>query len=844
MKITLEDINRRISRLNSKPRASLINMREAQIYTDKHVFCQNNAVLAINNLDSLGKSSNDSFNKALDIFDELCLNSNSKSVIKSTCNVLIENVDKVRDQIQLANSLKYRMGVMRQKPTTKINRQYTDISDKIQSAIDALNAPLKGNSGMVSTTSVNNKDDNTNDDLKEECYREILNRCMVIKECDRILKNYANVSRRFNLDKIVDDIRYNDDLYQACYEIASCIDTYGGSFKSKYNSALETAAYVFDKHFMNYPKDKIVEAVTDYFIFTESLHESDYDDVKQVIDISVLFEQNDFSSLSWMFHKEEPIEELNKISVEDYGVNFTYLTEEDLTKSAEKQIKAFNKDLKKSTEKLIKDAKTGNPEERKEAKIRQMVDDFRSQCTKNKDSKANLSSLKALINNIFVKSPYQIVYELPNLFSLIKVAFVLGTSAIHPVIGLITFLTNEIISVHLSRKQMEKVIKAYKSEIDSVKSKIEKAKDGNNKERLEAYLKELEKDLDKLETYERDLYSEKENDERDEARWASESDDDDFEFNFDDDENFDFDEAASILCISKYMSSIHENLIDDSVDGIIYNNIFKLDNDSIDAITDFSITVPVILERDKLKESLIAARSEIRKSVSSVEDYVRISCLNDNISKLENSGYSYNTSNSARDAMMYLACINEIAKIKSNNYIVEMDFSNTIKLAINNLKKDAIKLSDKEKQLSNSIDIAANNASKGLENAIKNGNREAVIRGSLIPSASKCIKIALTVGAAWAVSPAVAVIGAIGAFACAKKMQAKERQLVLDDIEIELKMCERYMRAAEDEGDMKKIRQIEIIQRNLERQKQRIKYRMTVIYNQKVPEVGNHDDDD
>ena len=842
MKVTLEDINRRISRLNSKPKASLVNMREAQIYTDKHVFCQNNAIMAIRNLDTLAENTNEAFNKALDIFDELCLNSDSKSEIINCCDILIENVDKVRDQIQLANSLKYRMGVMRQKPTTKINRQYNNVSEKIRDALDAVNAALKPNIPGVSSSSSPSQ---YSDEIKEECYTRILDRCIVMKECDRILKNHAQVSKRFNLDRIVDDIRCESDLYQACYEIASCIDTYGGSFRSKYNSALETTAYVFDKHFMNYPKNKIVEAVTDYFIFTEALHESEYDDINYVMNISVLFEQNDFSSLSWMFSEENKYDESEeKISsellAEGYGVDFEYIAEDGFFKSIKKKNKEFNKDLKKSAKKLIKDAKEGNPEEHKTAEIRQMVDEFRSQCTKNPDSKANISSLKALINKIFVKSPYQIVYELPNLLSLIKVAFVLALGAIHPILGIVTFLTNELISVHLTRKQMEKVIKAYKDEISSVNNKIEKAKDDHTRENLEAYLKELEKDLEKLEEYERTVYSEEENDKRDEEKWASEDD----EFNFDDDEefDFDFDEAASIICISDYMTSIQENLIDDSVDGIVCNNIFKLDNELIDTITDFSITVPVILEKDKLREALINNRDQLRKSALSVNDYVRISCLNDNISKLENSGYSYNTSNTARDAMMYLACINEFTKIKSNEYITEMDFSNTIKLAINNLKKDAIKLSDKEKQMSSSIDIAANNVSKSLEDAVKNGNREAVIRGSMIPSASKCIKIAITAGVTWAINPAIAVITAIGAFACSKKMQAKERQLVLDDIEIELKMCERYMRAAEDEGDMKKIRQIEIIQRNLERQRQRIKYRMTVIYNQKVPDVNSSDD--
>ena len=171
-----------------------------------------------------------------------------------------------------------------------------------------------------------------------------------------------------------------------------------------------------------------------------------------------------------------------------------------------------------------------------------------------------------------------------------------------------------------------------------------------------------------------------------------------------------------------------------------------------------------------------------------------------------------------------------------------MTFTNTLKLALTRLKNTAMKLSDKEKQISNSIDVSVNNVSKGLEAAVANDNREAIIKGRILPSASKTIKIALATGAAWAVNPALAVIGAIGAFACSAKLKAKERQLVLDDIEIELKMCERYLRLAEEKNDMKAIRQIEITQRNLQRQQQRIKYKMKVTYKQDVPNVAGSDD--
>lgn len=825
MKISNIDINKRIKTIGRKS-TNIINMKEAQIYTDKDIFCENNAINSINNWESLGETTNEAFNTALNIFDEICKNSN-KSIINQCCNILIEGISKVRDQTQLANSLKYRIARLKKNKTIKLTKQYNDVTSKIKNAltinpisINKSTTPTVGSSGGV----VN------------ECYEKIYEECIKNKECDRIINTYNNISKRFNLNKLINNVIQESDLYETCAIIAQYVDTYNSPFKNKYNTALEMAAYILDKNYMNYSKNNIVEAVTDYFIFSGTLKEKQYEDIKSVMEISVLFEQSDFSSLSWIIDTKSNKEEkyIDPYISESYGIDYNYLTEADL-----------KKEIKKASKKLIKDAKEGNPEEHRDQEIKEMIDDFRKQCTKDPESKTFISGLKSLVYKIFTKSPYQIIYELPNLFSVFRVFFILSSAAITPIISIILYITDQILKLHLSRKQMEKVISAYKKEIDSVKSKIEKAKNEKSKDRLEKYLQELKKDLEKLEYKEKDLYTDDENDQRDEEKYASgDYNDDDFDFDFGDDEfgDLDFEEAASVILMNDMVSSIQEALLDTDIDGIVYNNIFKLSNDSIDSITDFSITVPVILEKDKLKESLINYRNQMRNSAQYTKDYIRIDCLNENIYKLNNSNYSYNTSNSNRDILNYLFCLKEIANIGSTEYITEMDFSNTIKLAINNLKKDVIKLSDKEKQASSAIDVAANNIQRKLEDAVKTNNREAVIKGSIIPSASKCIKIALTYGAAWCVSPAIAIISAIGHFACAKNMQKKERQLVLDDIDIELRMCERYMRLAEEKNDMKKIREIEKIQRNLIRQKQRIQYKMVTVYHQKVPNTIVKDD--
>lgn len=833
MRITYNDISRRAFNNHMMKTTPSVSVSR-RFYTESGAFCPNNARYAIEHWESLAETTNAAMNEALDIFAEVCMNQN-ESEIRSLGEVIVENLVKVRDANQLMNSIKHKNSRLKTKILTKINNRMDDVSSAIKNTIASINNNLKSN-GVVTTPNASTQK------ATEECFAAFLDEAAKMKECDRIISNYEKVSKRFNLDKIVTEAMYQNEMYQVVTDITKCIDTYNMPFKSKYCFAIENAYYALNKNHMNYPSDKIIEAVTNYFIFSSGLSESEISDIKSVEKISTVFESADFTSIDFLFDKPVMESSVEKPDVEMYGVDFFPLTEADLLKDAKKKSKEFKKDLKKSTKQLVKDAKKGNPDEHRDDDVKKMVDDFRSECMKNKDSKMNITNFKSLVSNLFAKTPYQIVYELPNLFGIVRASFIITGLSIQPVLGLVMFITDKIVTLTLSRKQTEKIVTAYQNEIDAVKNKIEKSKDNQSKENLEKYKEELEKDLKKIKTYEDNLYTDDENDERKAGEYEDFDDDWDFEpSEFDD---ADFNEMASIIHIANLESSIMEGLLDQDLDGIVYNNIFKLDNDALDAVTDFSITVPVILEKDKLCETLIEYRDQLRESAKDVADYIRIDVLNDNIRKLKESNMIYNTTNSTKDIAGYLGFLNEMVKMNlSEDYVMEMNFTNTLKIALNNLKKNAMKLSDKEKQMSNTIDVSVNNVAKGIEKAMMNDNREAVIRGSVIPSASKCIKIAITLGVAWAVQPAVAVIGAIGGLACSKKLEAKERQLALDDIEIELKMCERYLKKAEEEDDMKKIRQLEIIQRNLQRQQQRIKYRMKIVYNQDVPSTTSDMDD-
>ena len=178
--------------------------------------------------------------------------------------------------------------------------------------------------------------------------------------------------------------------------------------------------------------------------------------------------------------------------------------------------------------------------------------------------------------------------------------------------------------------------------------------------------------------------------------------------------------------------------------------------------------------------------------------------------------------------------------------INEASFKNNMKLARMKLSRFFTKMNDKQKAASKSIDVASNNFIKGIEKALTNDNREAVIKGSIMPSASKTVKLALAsavgfgagsaIGAATATAflgPVFAIIPILGYVGMSKKFKAKERQMIIDEIEIELKMVQEYIDLAKQKNDLVALKQLLTIQKQLERQRQRIKYKMKIDYGQK-----------
>ena len=168
-------------------------------------------------------------------------------------------------------------------------------------------------------------------------------------------------------------------------------------------------------------------------------------------------------------------------------------------------------------------------------------------------------------------------------------------------------------------------------------------------------------------------------------------------------------------------------------------------------------------------------------------------------------------------------CINCLGKI--NEYINEGAIDN-IKLSLERLKKSVLKLKDKEKEWSKSIDAKAEKTRQDVTHAFVNRNREAVIKGSIIPNASTCIKLGIAAAGAGMINPALSAIGILGYLGISKMATAKERKYILSEIEVELRLVEKKIQLAERNDDTKALGELYRIEKRLKNEQARIKYHM------------------
>lgn len=163
--------------------------------------------------------------------------------------------------------------------------------------------------------------------------------------------------------------------------------------------------------------------------------------------------------------------------------------------------------------------------------------------------------------------------------------------------------------------------------------------------------------------------------------------------------------------------------------------------------------------------------------------------------------------------------------------ILETSFINSLKMAKQRLATKAKTLSDKEKAISTQLDSQLEKLNDSIQKSTIERSREKIIKGNVLPSASTIIKTAIIAGAAFAINPALAVVGALGSLALSKHISKTQKQYILDEIDVNLKMVEKKIQLAESNNDMKSLEQLMKLEKKLKRERQRIFYNMKSYYN-------------
>lgn len=453
--------------------------------------------------------------------------------------------------------------------------------------------------------------------------------------------------------------------------------------------------------------------------------------------------------------------------------------------------------------------------------VKKILDEFKA------DQHKSVGRFKSCLLRIYQKSPENIIDETPNILSTIRIAFIIGVSVIPmvgPALALIIAFVDRMISMNINEKQASKLITSLEAERKIIQDKLDKGK--GNKDDLQKYIKCLDKCIDKVDHYRYTI--------TDDEIEGRDSSSDDFDLD-------DFSLESKIYTDLTILNTIMEAKEDQE----LHNKINQLLRSALSEDT--------VLFGDIL--TLLEEANDIFDTSAIIEHYKPMKYIN--LSIHETSAFT----NGYDKLMRYESLAPEIENLKENEisskYYIEYcaleaakemvneSFNlNTLKLIIQNFKKKVKDLSTKEKAMWQSLDATMSGFMNAIERSMTSDRREAIIKGSIIPSFSKCLKIGMTVGGAALIDPIFGVITALGIYATSKKLNDRERQLIYDEIETELKVVDKQIQLADNDGNMKQYRMLLQYQKKLERERQRIKYGLKV-HGRNIPSssAGRRDDD-
>lgn len=693
--------------------------------------------------------------------------------------------------------------------------------------------------------------------LNENYTNSINNTISIYKECDRVLNNDKKLAKRFNFDKFIQENYNKKTPKELVFSLCEMIDTYDISPKQKYYIALESVQYAL----YNSPvkMDNVVKDITDYFLLRESIIPdsimSDYIScakdnqflspeelsklkiTKNDYRDSYLSKINYISSISDNERVRNILDRIQYISTEEdasryikdvynFIMNDVTLSDSDKTElknsiymiplvSGIDQL-FIDYEIKKidgallSTRDLTETVNYINEyfedtEMISAPNIRNNIESFKYSQDKTPKRFAQL------ISRFNINSEYaaNVVSEsLSELYTIMKSSYDESNCIDEEYLNLIDRTEK-----YADRKDCNKIYKSILKEINSVDKLLERGMlDGN---KYLKYRSMLEQSLQKMDQY---------IDIKDYIPYNESC----VDMN-----GMEFDDYVSLietlmigadninkLNKEELLSSISDNIRLFTSD---YDNLRNLSNIlMISKCVDKSAYENILIQRtrnddcDKAEELIIANEVSYIKSYKPKNmDIISESLLSiEAVSVLEN--------------VFFEESIVEGLDIKNKKKKSKINV-NDIKIAFKAFQSKIQKLDTKVKSLWQSIDIKGNTIIASIQKSMKSDRREQIIKGSIIPSMSQCLKQLIAIAGTSAVgaffgAPYIGVLTAVGIFATNKILNDRERQIIYDEIDTELKVVDKEIEMALQDGDTKKYRFLLTYQKKLKRERMRIKY--------------------
>lgn len=716
--------------------------------------------------------------------------------------------------------------------------------------------------------------------LSESVTNSINDTISIYTECDRVLNNDRKLSKRFNINKFLRENVSRKSPKEIVFSLCEMIDTYNISPKKKYHIALENVQYSIYNN-TPFKSDNIVNYITDYFLLRESIIPDDIMmDYTTVARNNQFIEPSELSRLKFIKNDErnhylDKIKYLrnNKINNNKTGELLDYIetinTEEQasfyiknvynaiitdntlsdndknilknsiymipLVSSVDKlfldyEIKKINGSLL-STRDLIETVNFINESisyDNIETNIvcsnfKDTIEEFK------RDQDKSPKKFIKLLSNINPDDSFIvdiIIKNLPELLCIIKYTYVMSTSiqSIEPILQELLYFIDRIIRRDPEPEQNTELLRILDKEKQSIKIDL----DSEIESKTEQYVFILDKCISNIKNYMNCT--------------------EDIPYNesclneFESDE-LSFEEGVVLIeTLSCGMDSIN-NLNKEELLSSISDNIrlFTTDSDNLRGLSN-TLMISNTIDKSKYEDILIQRRGcpdcdTIERSIIANEmyyisnykksdfDIVTESLLSIEATNILIESFFEDGEEIVKETFDKNKNINNKKPIKKKNSIN----INTIKLAFKAFEGKVKKLSTKIQSIWKNIDVQSNTIMANIQKSLKSDRREAIIKGRIIPSMSQCIKYIIAIASTSAVgsffgAPYLGVITAVGIFASNKLLNERERILIYEEIDTELKVLEKEIELALQDGDTKKYRFLLTYQKKLQREKLRIKY--------------------